>query len=304
MKKKIILISIIIILFLGGLIGYYKFKNYSKEPIKKEFSYSPLTFEICDDNSCIYLLGSIHLGDEKITKFNEKYLDYYNKSKYLAVEIDTKNISFNLKDFILTPPTTLDDLLNEELKKELSDFLSKKSLFSYDMLKGFKLGYVYNYISLLASIELNFSESGVDEYFINLAHNQDKEVIELETTEEQLSLLLDYSDEFYIKQIKNVIDTYEEEKDSLKLVYEKYLESDKKELEKLISLEETPESEEEQRYINNMLYERNKKMSIKVEEFLSEDKEVFMIVGLGHVIGEDGIIDLLKEKNYEINIVK
>ena len=53
-----------------------------------------------------------------------------------------------------------------------------------------------------------------------------------------------------------------------------------------------------------MINERNQKMANKLEEFLNNDQEVFMIVGLAHVIGKDGIIELLENKNYKINLIK
>lgn len=52
-----------------------------------------------------------------------------------------------------------------------------------------------------------------------------------------------------------------------------------------------------------MYDDRNIKMVENVEKFLSEDKEVFMVVGSAHVIGENGILDLLQNKNYKIKTI-
>ena len=48
---------------------------------------------------------------------------------------------------------------------------------------------------------------------------------------------------------------------------------------------------------------RNIKMSKRIEEFLLNDDRVFMVVGCAHVIGDNGIIDLLDGK-YQISRVK
>ena len=153
-------------------------------------------------------------------------------------------------------------------------------------------------------MELNLINSGVDEYFLTLAHNEEKPIIELETYEEQMSLLLDYSNEFFINQINETIDNYEEGKKELKLLYEEYLKANKTKLEELLKEEENFNTEEERDYQNKLLYDRNQKMAIKIEEFLEKDEDVFMIVGLAHVIGEKGIIDLLEEKDYKIRIIE
>lgn len=53
-----------------------------------------------------------------------------------------------------------------------------------------------------------------------------------------------------------------------------------------------------------MYSDRNIKMANNIEQFLNENKEVFMIVGAAHVLGEGGIVDLLQNKNYKIELVK
>lgn len=305
MKNKIIITLTIIITTLllgtGVYIAYDQGYIFPKEA--KENTYMPLTYEICDNDSCIYLLGSIHVGDSRVNKFDKKLINLYDKSKYLAVELDTQKVNMDLDTFIASPNETPSDILNEDIQQKLTDFLSTRGLLTYEQLKYFKIGYLANYISLLPAMELNLTSSGVDEHFLYLAHNDNKEIIELETYEEQLSLLLDYSNEFYIDQITYTLDNYEEGKMELKNLYEEYLNANKTKLEKLINEEEEPRTEEEREYQNKMITERNQKMSSKVEEFLNNDKEVFMIVGLAHVIGEDGIIELLQDKNYKIKIV-
>lgn len=309
MKKKIILIiSTLIIVLVIALIIYKTGLLGEKEIKEKEFTYTPLTFEICDDDNCIYLLGSIHLGDDKITNFNKDYMKYYNKSKYLAVELDTKNVNLDVSEFMLSPQESLDDLIKEETKEKLTNFLTEKnSTIPYELLSMFKLGYIYDYLSLMNAMELGLVNSGVDEYFLTLAHEENKEIIELETYEEQLSLLFDYSNEFYEKGINDTIDNYEEGKELLKNMYESYLKGNKEELEKLISednLSEEELTEEEKEYQKALITDRNIKMTQNLENFLTENKDVFMIVGEAHVLGEGGIIDLLQGKNYKINIVK
>ena len=237
MKKKIIItistLLIILIITLGIYIAYDNGYILQKEENHK--TYIPITYEICDDNSCIYLLGSIHIGDSRVTKFDNKLINLYNKSKYLAVELDTKNITMDLDPFIANPNETLNDILEN------------KGILTYDQLQFFKIGYVANYLSLLPSMELNLTTRGVDEYFLSLAHKENKEIIELETYEEQLSLLFDYSNEFYINQIKDTIENYEEGKEGLKELYEEYLKANKENLEKILE-EETITTEEDDKW--------------------------------------------------------
>ena len=93
-------------------------------------------------------------------------------------------------------------------------------------------------------------------------------------------------------------------KSNKKNILEKIVKKDySNKLEKILE-EETITTEEEREYQSKMINERNQKMANKLEEFLNNDQEVFMIVGLAHVIGKDGIIELLENKNYKINLIK
>ena len=301
MKKKVLMITTIFFLLLF-VICYVCFK---KDLFQPENAYMPLTYKVCDVDSCIVLLGSIHVGDERITQFRRSINEIYRKSQYLAVELDTKYMSMNYNDFLLDSGKTLDDIITKELKEKITQFLMDKgSSLSYDDLKKFKLGFLSNYISLLSSTELGFTSPGVDSHFLTLAHDDGKEIIELETYEEQMGLLFDYSDALYSKQINDSIDSYDENKKQLSLLYEAYLKADKEKIESLLEEEGEPSNEEEEQYLNAMLYDRNKRMAEKVEMFLRENKDVFMIVGEAHVLGNGGIIDLLKRKDYQIEIVK
>lgn len=304
MKKRYVLFATIIICvcLVIFLIINNKPKNEEKD---KEFSYTPLTYKICDNDSCIHLMGSIHVGDDRVTKFNKNITDIYKRSDYLAVEVDTTDIYVDTNMFLLTSGT-IDDLIDDSIKEKLANFSVEHILFPYDNLKTFTLGYLQNYISLLPAIESNLTSGGVDEYFLKIAHEDNKNIISLETYESQIAFFTDYSNDFYISQIEYAIDNYDEEKQLMKDLYEAYLTGDKDEIEKILDAEDEDMemTEEEERYNKAMLYDRNEVMTEKVREFLNENKNVFMIVGEAHVLGEGGIIDLLQNENYAISIVR
>ena len=47
-----------------------------------------------------------------------------------------------------------------------------------------------------------------------------------------------------------------------------------------------------------VVYERNGKMALKIEDFLRTRETYFVIVGAGHLVGDRGIIEILKGKGY------
>ena len=299
-KRKCLIFGSLLIIIL--IIGIFLIANRNS---KKEFSYMPVFYQICDDDNCNYLLGSMHVGDNRITKFNKKVIKAYNKSDALAVELDITEASIDPNDLVLEDNLTIDDLINEDLKNKLVSFSEKHLLFPYDSLKIYIPGYLSSYLASLVYLELGYLGEGVDSYFLNLAHEEDKEIIPLETLEFQLSFFTNFSDEFYINMIEDVIDNYDEEKKLGKELYELYLTGSENKLVEFLESETDDELNDEEKLYNKMMIEdRNIGMSKNIKEFLKDDKDVFVVVGLAHVLGEDGIIDILANENFEIKRIK
>jgi uncharacterized protein YbaP (TraB family) len=49
-----------------------------------------------------------------------------------------------------------------------------------------------------------------------------------------------------------------------------------------------------------LLIQRNKKWVSKIENVTREKKNVLVVVGVGHLVGPDGLLDLLKERGYKL----
>ena len=51
---------------------------------------------------------------------------------------------------------------------------------------------------------------------------------------------------------------------------------------------------------DDLITKRNDKMAQKIESCLKSDSDYFVVVGAGHVIGRDGIADLLEKRGYKV----
>jgi uncharacterized protein YbaP (TraB family) len=49
-----------------------------------------------------------------------------------------------------------------------------------------------------------------------------------------------------------------------------------------------------------LIYERNRKMASKIKDFLRTGETYFVIVGAGHLVGDRGIIEILKGKGCHV----
>jgi len=303
MKKITYLLLIILSLSLIGLGLYLEFNKKEETKETEEFSYMPLLYKICDDDSCVYALGSIHLGDSRITKLDKKVLDAYNSTDYLVVEIDIKNNSLDLENYMLEDENTIEDFIDEDFKTKLIDFSSKHPLFNYEVYKKFKLGYISTVITSLIYLENGYLNPGVDDYFLTLAHESNKNIIELESIDLQSDILFNNSNEFYINQINAIIDNYELTKMYAKNLYDAYLSANSELLKLYLDIDTEASTEEEQQFTESLYTDRNFSMTDEVKKLLEENKNAFIVVGAAHVIGKDGIVNNLKD-DYKIELIK
>ena len=51
---------------------------------------------------------------------------------------------------------------------------------------------------------------------------------------------------------------------------------------------------------DRLLTQRNKDWILKIEEMLGKSKNTMVIVGAGHLIGPEGIVELLRQKGYTV----
>jgi uncharacterized protein YbaP (TraB family) len=49
-----------------------------------------------------------------------------------------------------------------------------------------------------------------------------------------------------------------------------------------------------------LVFERNKNIASKIEGYLKTKEHYFVVVGAAHLVGKDGIIEILKKKGYLI----
>jgi hypothetical protein len=74
---------------------------------------------------------------------------------------------------------------------------------------------------------------------------------------------------------------------------------DTKSMEALVSrsLSEAPQLRP---IFDKLFYKRNKEMGGKIDRFLQGKETVCVIVGAAHLVGKEGIIELLRDKGYSV----
>ena len=282
-----------------------------KEIVEPTASNTPLLLEVTQEGSTnkLYLFGSIHASDESMYPLPEYVMKAYKNSDEIAVEFDLieymqdmSNQIESLAKFIIPDGKTVNDYLELEDYNQGVEILKNAGLYS-PMFNSYMPMFWVTLIENAAVVDVGLDEShGIDQYFLKLAKEDDKEIQELESAEYQYNLLSGFDYDMQVYLLKQSIHEYEDVKKELEQLHELYKKGDSNELEKLLLGEEVDSYTEE--YNHQLITVRNQNMTESLEEAFQEGKNIFCTVGLGHIIGDGGIADLLKQQGYTVKVVK
>lgn len=287
---------------------------------------TPLFYRVTgEDGGQMWLLGTIHVGDERTARLPQEILDALASSDALAVEFDTEGYTQSLMEdeeaiaeyisaMLYTDGTTLGDHLGDSALYESTVALLKatgnytnesvalltRPVFQSQILQSF---FMTNGYRLSSSY-------GVDARLQELAREQDIEIISVESGEFQMELLGDLSDELQELLLKQTVEygqyAYNAETQAL---FEMWCRGDEAELTAYITAEEDDSGLSKQEkalyaeYENALGGMRNKDMLKLAKRYLRSGDTVFYAVGLAHLLADDGLVNSLRDAGYTVELV-
>jgi uncharacterized protein YbaP (TraB family) len=139
-------------------------------------------------------------------------------------------------------------------------------------------------------------EHGIDKYFLKKAENK-KKIVELESFEYQINLLNSFSDAEQELFLVSTFSDLEFLKREINEILKAWNTGDTRTMESFVSksLQDNPGMLP---IYEKFIFERNKNMASKIEGYLKTKEHYFVVVGAAHLVGKDGIIEILKRKGY------
>jgi uncharacterized protein YbaP (TraB family) len=247
-----------------------------------------------DSGSSIYIAGSIHILSEDDHPLPPAFEAAYRASDDLVLEIATNenpgSETLALEEGMYGKGRKISDDLSPEMYAELEKYLKGAGLPPTAM-DGFRPWMAGMTISITEIMKMGGRpELGVDTFFEERAMKDGKTVKGLETTEFQIGLFAKLNKEDQEKMLGATLkDTATVETDFPKMV-KAWREGDDATVEKMIdeSMSDSPQFRKE------LLDNRNENWAKKINEYLKGDKDIMVIVGAAHLVGEKGLIKLLK----------
>lgn len=269
------------------------------------FSYAQKSFlwRVQSKRSTVYILGSIHLLKKDIYPLSRTIENAFEKSDYLAVEADINEIGrLNIQKLMESAFYSGNDTLEKHVSRSTFDTIKEQT----ERL-GLPVEFVYNqkpwFLGLtLSSLELMKSgydpNYGMDKYFLSKAAGT-KKILELESLDYQIDLLSSLNDDeqelfllYTLKDLKILTQKVD------KLV-EAWQSGAAESMEKTVTKSFT----EDRRFsgiYDKLIHKRNRNMALKIEGFLKTNGTCFVVVGAAHLLGDRGIVQLLKGRGYSV----
>lgn len=285
-------------------------KEEASKSTEPDADYTPAMWKVTKGDKEMYLFGSIHAtqdGAENLPDYVQKAFD---ECDYLAMELDTDSMMNDLgqalqltQKLMYTDGTTIKDHISKETYDAAVKYLTEKGLYIsyYDNFKPMM------WISLLENAMYN--DAGIDitksmeSIMTSKAKKANKKILEVENIDIQLGVFDNISDELADVMILSYTqaDPSEQAKANNKL-YEQWKHG---EAIKDTDEDEIPDEykEDYEKFSKAMLTDRNKGMADKAEEYMNNGKKVFFMVGAAHMYGDDGIVQLLKDRGYTVERV-
>jgi uncharacterized protein YbaP (TraB family) len=259
----------------------------------------------------MYLFGSIHAGRADMYPLPQFIMDAFYRSDYLAVEIDmmallddpAAQLAQSMAMLYMDGRNITDDL-GEDLVARLHEVLRPHFLRQglppqmMDMFKPF----AWNTMLLDAVMEEAglSAEYGIDMYFMNAAQARGMEILEVESMELQMDMMLGFSTELWVFLLESSLDI-DAGAEGVIYMLDWWLTGDYGTFAayRYAQYEGMP-AHLWHEYMDGMLNIRDIDMAAVARQYMAEGRKVFFLVGLLHMVGDGSINYHLRNAGYEI----
>ncbi|WP_163835478.1 TraB/GumN family protein [Spartinivicinus ruber] len=249
----------------------------------------------------VYLFGSIHLANQAIYPLRPEIKKAFANADTLVVEVNPEAISQNelitlVKQYGHYPAQeTLQDNLSPQTYQALADYAKNLGV-PILTLKKMRPGFVMLNLTTAQLMKLGyFPDKGLDLHFIKQATNN-KKIIELESFGEQLSIFSDLPEPDLF--IKVTLESLTNAKTQFSQMIDAWKQGNDEVLFNFMYNDQINKYPQFKPVMDKLLIERNIKMAKSIEDMLSKEGTFFVVVGAAHYIGEEGIIELLKQTGH------
>jgi uncharacterized protein YbaP (TraB family) len=253
----------------------------------------------------MYLLGSVHMAQQKIYPLDPAIENAFNQSTDLIVEIDTAKIEFGdllQKVFNLGMYSGNDSIwqhLDPETTKLLKACLAKLSL-PEDFATSLRPWFLAMTLGTLGLKSLGYDENlGLDQHFVDQANEKGLPVHELESVSEQTDVFIALDEVASIYLLKSTLLEFEQLESQMESIFVAWQNGDVKGFE-VLYFDTVKQHPELKPIFVKLIDERNIKMAERIKPHIQPGRVPFIVVGSAHLVGEKGLLAAFKAEGYTV----
>ncbi|WP_274310342.1 TraB/GumN family protein [Solibacillus daqui] len=267
---------------------------------------------VADEDTTVYLLGSIHLGVPDLYPMHKKLTNAFNESQGLFVEaniVDPEGMEYYMEKAIYEEGKSIKDDISEEAYAKLKEVaeLLEMPIEELETMKPWLITNNFSSLAMDGAFGLTVEEMamhGIDMQFLLNAYLQQKPIYELEGVNAQVDMFDGLSKEAQEESLVGVLDSIlepvEQTDEDIALLSEWFMNWKVGDVDKFAKSLTDIEGDESE--YNKMLFgKRDENMANSIVEVLkNEPGKFFVVVGAGHFLVDKNIRYHLEQAGYSV----
>ncbi len=269
----------------------------------------PLLWKVSDTNNSLYLLGSFHMlkaSDYPLAKSTDVAFDDAEQLYFELSPEEMNNPALGQKmaqAATRTDGKTLQESLPPETWKKLEAYTASRNI-PVANFQSFEPWFVTLILSVTEMQKVGLEPAlGLDKHFMERAAKAGKPAKGLETGDSQIAIFDGMSVKQQEQFLQDTLDETADMKNKMEELHTVWRNADDKKLYDEMAKEMSVKYPELYQSINP---ERNKAWLPKLEALLkdNDNDDIMVVVGSLHLVGKEGVVQLLKDKGYKVERMK
>ena len=250
----------------------------------------------------IYLLGSIHLLREQDHPIPSAIIDAYKEAETLIMELDMDDMdpvesqSLATELGLIHDGRSLADLLGPDTYAEAQE-LALAATIPLDLLSQAEPWYAAMNVELMLLMRIGFNPAlGIESHLMEMAATDQKEILGFETIRQQLGFLDGLSADAQREMLMQALSEGSEILGMMDGMIDAWRHGDTTFMEEnlLADMQDYPELNQ------TIVIDRNLDWTAQIEELMDDDDDYLIVVGTLHLVGDDGVPELLSGRGHTV----
>jgi uncharacterized protein YbaP (TraB family) len=250
----------------------------------------------------VYLVGSVHVLTADYYPLDPAFEEAFKFSDVLVEELDMREMlgassqMEMLSRGMLPAGQTIDKVVSADTMAAVTKKFSDLGM-PLEPMKQFKPWLMSLILQGFEWQKSGFdADLGLDKHFYDQAIGSGKQVQGLETLAFQLSRFDEMSMDAQDRLLSETINELDTTKASFTRMADAWKAGDVPAIEQLV----LKDLKDEPQMYDRLLIQRNRMWLPKIEALFSRPKPAFVVVGAAHLVGSDGLLQMLQDKGYTI----